>query len=271
MKIAFLLLIIASQAYPQQGITNVAGKLYSGVSEAVDWYDIPVAVYLFNKNNLFAKDNSKLFYVPAFGVDRSFQQSIGRSGRESVGGMDQNTLPGIVMYSRAAYTITKDIIAPESVSKDDYKKIFLFYKAMLYTHTITEIAKNLVDRPRPDNSDSRSFFSGHTSVTFAAANFLYREVDEYVDSEIDPDNKLGAIGIKAAAIGVLFGWAGYVAYSRMYDNKHYMSDVLLGAAVGTLISNFIYNSYLNDHDSIINYFSLGMINNNPSVSFSLTF
>jgi membrane-associated phospholipid phosphatase len=271
MKIALILILVSGQAYPQEAVANIISKLYSGISESVGWHDIPVAVYMINENSMFARDNTKLLSLPAFGFDRSFQGGIGHPGKESAGGMDQNRLPGIIMYSRAAYTIAKDVISPGSVTKDDYKRIFLFYKTMVYTHTITEIAKNLVDRPRPDNSDTRSFFSGHTAVTFAAANFLYREIDEYVDSGIDPGNKFKSIGIKAVSIALLFGWAGYVAYSRIYDNKHYISDVLLGAAVGTLISNFVYNSYLNTHDSLINYFSLGMVNNSPSVSFSLTF
>jgi membrane-associated phospholipid phosphatase len=263
---------VSAHIYAQQSINNIAEKIYSGVSESVGWQDIPVGIYMINQGSVFVKDNTKLITLPAFGFDRSFQGSIGRSGRASVGGMDQNTLPGIVLYSRAAYTIARDIISPESVTKDDYKKLFLFYKTITYTHVLTEAAKNLIDRQRPDRSDSRSFFSGHTAVTFAAANFLYREINDYIDSRPDySENTLEYTGIKTASFAVLYGWAGYVGYSRMHDNKHYLSDVLLGAAAGFVISNLIYNDYLNSDNSLLNYFSLGISGHNPSVSLNLSF
>jgi membrane-associated phospholipid phosphatase len=39
---------------------------------------------------------------------------------------------------------------------------------------------------------------------------------------------------------VLYGWAGYVGYSRIHDRKHYLTDVLIGAASGTLVSYLLY-------------------------------
>jgi len=272
MKIAFLIIIVSAHIYAQQSINGIAGKMYSGISESVGWQDIPVAIYMINQGSIYVKDNAKLFTLPAFGFDRSFQSGIGKSGRSSAGGMDQNTLPGLVLYSRAAYTIAMDIFSPESITKDDYKRLFLFYKTLTYTHVLTEAAKNLVDRQRPDNSDSRSFFSGHTAVTFAAANFIYREVNDYINTLPNySENKLEYTGLKAASFAVLYGWAGYVGYSRMYDNKHYLSDVLLGAAAGFIISNLIYNDYLSSENSLLHNFSLGMLNNNPSLSLNLSF
>lgn len=34
---------------------------------------------------------------------------------------------------------------------------------------------------------------------------------------------------------VLFGAAGVVGLSRIYDNQHWASDVIVGAAIGTLV------------------------------------
>lgn len=68
----------------------------------------------------------------------------------------------------------------------------------------------------PGNDDA--FFSlpsGHSTVAFAVAASLAREIDH-----------------PAATIG-LYSAAAAVGFSRMYADKHWGSDVLLGAAIGT--------------------------------------
>lgn len=39
---------------------------------------------------------------------------------------------------------------------------------------------------------------------------------------------------------VTFGWASIVGYSRMHADKHYFSDVAVGALVGALIGELYY-------------------------------
>ena len=66
---------------------------------------------------------------------------------------------------------------------------------------------------RPDGSSRSSFPSGHASGTFASATVLQRHYG-------------WKVGIPA------FGVASYVAASRLAENKHYLSDVVFGAAIG---------------------------------------
>jgi membrane-associated phospholipid phosphatase len=68
--------------------------------------------------------------------------------------------------------------------------------------------------------DYQSFVSGHAAVAFAAAAAVQQETEEWW-----PDYKW-AVGT------VMFGGASLVALSRMYDNKHWASDVVAGAAIG---------------------------------------
>ena len=70
-------------------------------------------------------------------------------------------------------------------------------------------------RERPDGSDHQSFPSGHASVTFATATVIERH-----------------LGWRKAVLG--YAIASYVAMSRIHDNQHYLSDVVFGAAVGTI-------------------------------------
>lgn len=67
----------------------------------------------------------------------------------------------------------------------------------------------------------RSFPSGHTVAAFAFAAAVTSEA-----ARVWPERRwwIGTI---------LYGGAGLVGVSRMYDNKHWASDVIVGAAVGT--------------------------------------
>lgn len=96
------------------------------------------------------------------------------------------------------------------------------------------ILKNLIARERPcwlDRSipllipepHDYSFPSGHTLASFEAAVMIYLH------------NK--KLGIFSFVIAVL------IAFSRMYLFVHFPTDVLCGAALGTLISIFVFDGY----------------------------
>lgn len=81
---------------------------------------------------------------------------------------------------------------------------------------VTEVLKKGVGRERPNQMGNQSFPSGHTSNSFVIAA---------VSQEIFGSRA----GIPAYAI------AGLVAVSRINDNKHYLSDVIFSAGLGTAI------------------------------------
>ena len=88
-------------------------------------------------------------------------------------------------------------------------------RAQVVTQSLTLGVKLLVGRERPDGSNNASFPSGHASGTFATATVLQRHYG-------------WKVGVPAYTV------AGYVAASRMNEGKHYLSDVVFGAAVGIL-------------------------------------
>ena len=92
------------------------------------------------------------------------------------------------------------------------------------TVIVTEIAKRIAKRTRPDLSDNMSFPSGHSAVAFTNATLLYYE---YKDSNF-----------WYASSGFLF--AGATAAFRLANNKHYASDVLAGAGIG-MVSGIIFS------------------------------
>jgi membrane-associated phospholipid phosphatase len=80
---------------------------------------------------------------------------------------------------------------------------------------LVEPLKFATQRMRPDQSNRLSFPSGHAAVTFASATVLERH-----------------LGWRKSLLG--YALASYVAASRLHDNRHYLSDVVMGAAVGSV-------------------------------------
>jgi hypothetical protein len=86
-------------------------------------------------------------------------------------------------------------------------------RAQLSVVSWTWALKVATQRTRPDESDSHSFPSGHSSTSFATATVLQEHYG-------------WKLGLPAYLI------ASYAAASRVVANQHWTSDVVFGAAVG---------------------------------------
>lgn len=89
---------------------------------------------------------------------------------------------------------------------------FDLMRAVIVSQALTQGLKYAVQRDRP-SGECCSFPSGHASATFATAAVLERH-----------------LGYRAA--WPTLAVAAYVASSRLHDNKHFLSDVLFGSALG---------------------------------------
>jgi len=87
--------------------------------------------------------------------------------------------------------------------------------------------KNICKVERPDGSGNNSFPSGHTTTAFAAAEFLRMEY-----KDVSPWYGIAGY-ITATATGVL----------RLYNNKHWVNDIVAGAGFGILSTKLAYWIY----------------------------
>jgi membrane-associated phospholipid phosphatase len=71
------------------------------------------------------------------------------------------------------------------------------------------------------NRDFMAFPSGHTTAAFSVAAAVVTETYEWWPSSV------------WYVAPVMYGGATAVGLSRMYDNQHWASDVVMGAAIGT--------------------------------------
>lgn len=106
-----------------------------------------------------------------------------------------------VLYMGAAYWL------------GETNKSMLMLKSTLYSGAITTALKFAIQEERPNGSNKHSFPSGHSTTAFAFASTVASLHEWYW-------------GASAYAL------AGFVGFSRINDNMHYMQDVVAGATIG---------------------------------------
>lgn len=87
---------------------------------------------------------------------------------------------------------------------------------------LTQGLKHTIRERRPDSDARNSFPSGHTATAFLGAELLRMQ-----SGHLSP-----WIGYSGYAV------AAATAYLRIYNNRHYLNDVLAGAAIGFFSARF---------------------------------
>jgi membrane-associated phospholipid phosphatase len=94
-------------------------------------------------------------------------------------------------------------------------------QAVIVNFTYTAALKTIAHRERPDQSDHRSFPSGHASNAFACATVVARHYGD-------------GLGIPAYFVATL------IAGSRLAGDRHFLSDVVAGAVFGYGVGRAVY-------------------------------
>lgn len=108
--------------------------------------------------------------------------------------------------------------------RGDRQGQFQFLKSIATNTVLTVGLKSAIEKRRPNGDCCNSFPSGHTSYTFMSATFLNKRYGR-------------KFGIPAYAA------ASFVAYSRVFADKHFIEDVIAGAAIGYFSATLFTSEY----------------------------
>ncbi|MBO9562604.1 MAG: phosphatase PAP2 family protein [Niastella sp.] len=206
--------------------TGVAIPATDTIRRAVNW-SVPV------QSNAFPL---KSFIIPAAMISYGFT-SLGSHGLKDINKNIRNELamehphnaihidnylqyaPAIAVYGLNAAGIK---------GKHNFKdRTILYTMSMLISNSTVFSIKSLSKQTRPDGSDAMSFPSGHTANAFVAAEFMRQEY-----KDVSP-----WYGVAGYAVAATTG------YLRMYNNKHWFSDVVTGAGIGIASTRLTYWLY----------------------------
>lgn len=114
------------------------------------------------------------------------------------------------------------------------KGLITEFATLEITSASTSLIKRTTDRERPNKVNKSSFPSGHTSKAFAAAALTSKNLDSL---SLNPGTVTGIrVGLYTFATGT--------ALARVEAERHYTTDVLVGAALGNFLSRFIHDAFL---------------------------
>lgn len=103
----------------------------------------------------------------------------------------------------------------------------IYIMATIITCSFITPLKGISKVERPDGSACNSFPSGHTATAFAAAEFLRQEYK----------TKSPWYGILGYAVATTTG------ILRVYNNRHWVSDIVAGAGIGIISTKISYWAY----------------------------
>jgi len=182
--------------------------VFSGIAiggTVSSFYDRDINSYVRRSQNNYFDAASKYFFDP-------------------VGGY--KLFGGLILYTSIAYGTGHTVRQETGLNA---------IKAGMISTAAFMTLKNVIQRPRPYvnkgyptktvffERDFQSFPSGHASNAFAVAAVFS---DSYKDN------------YKAVPY-ISYGLAGLIAFSRVYNQEHYLSDVLAGATLGYIVGKTV--------------------------------
>lgn len=199
----------------------------------------------------------------AIAFDDEINEFFQRQRNDQIDGVTKHFLDPLGNYYLAGILGGMYIVGLAAGNKKTETAALLTSKAVVITGAYTFLFKAAFQRERPAEtgpSDSgnwggpfagfhdNAFPSGHSSVAFAAATVLSSYYRDHL-----------WVGITTYTL------ASLVAMSRIYDNKHWASDVVAGAALGYAIGRTVLNRH---HGSRL---KIGVFKNSFGTGMKLTY
>jgi len=152
-----------------------------------------------------------------------FEQNLETDLRNSVGNDYQTPIDDYLLFVPIVQMYAADAFGMKAKNHWFDQTKYLIISNVVSTG-ISELLKATITKTRPDG-DPYSFPSGHSTIAFTNAAVLQNEFQE---------------------TSTVYAYSGYAFAAttgvfRMLNNKHYVSDVLVGAGIGILVTQLVYH------------------------------
>jgi membrane-associated phospholipid phosphatase len=134
------------------------------------------------------------------------------------------------------------------ITEGNYRHGLGLVQAVVATGFVSTVLKQAIGRKRPDYDaraaqgrdlayGRRSFPSMHASLSWTTSSYLVLNIwNRWLPKSRDATDT--ALAISGSAL--VSAAAAYVSWSRLHDNRHHLSDVVSGAAIGTISGGLFY-------------------------------
>lgn len=168
--------------------------------------------------------SAALITVGAIGISNNWMCDIKHNVRDGVqdwrGDGNSFRADNYLQYFPLAVNLGLDFTGVEA--KHDWRERLAVSATATLVHVgLTQGLKWMVDEERPNNRNFRSFPSGHTSWAFMGAELIREEYG-------------WAWGTGA------YVFAAGIGFCRIYNNEHWLNDVIAGAGFGILSARTAY-------------------------------
>lgn len=198
-----------------------------------------VSKHLFTRRDLYYAGGFAAAAVVLTPLDRVLAEHLQDSTLQTNELLDHGAVAVRVLGSPGSIILAASAFAIGRVAGDhDVADVGLHTaESIVLAELVTRSIKGVAGRARPaldtsdpydfklgrgiGNQEYQSFPSGHTTAAFAAASAFTSEL-----AIREPRHRV-LFG------SLLYGGATLVGLSRMYNNRHWASDVVVGAAIGT--------------------------------------
>jgi len=152
-----------------------------------------------------------------------FEKNLETDLRNSVGNDYQTPIDDYLLFVPIVQMYAADAFGMKAKNHWFDQTKYLIISNVVSTGS-SELLKATITKTRPDG-DPYSFPSGHSTIAFTNAAVLQNEFQE---------------------TSTVYAYSGYAFAAttgvfRMLNNKHYVSDVLVGAGIGILVTQLVYH------------------------------
>ncbi len=209
-------------------ITLLIGSYTFGqsISQHDSLQKIPVNNLKFNKKQLIIPAAFLIYGIVALDSDYLKDLNIDIRNEVTEHIDEKFTIDDISQYTPALSVYVLNNIGVKGKNNLRDRSIILATSYIIMSGATIGI-KSWAKVERPDGTSNNSFPSGHTATAFSGAEFLWQE---YKD------------------VNIWYGISGYIVatgtgFFRIYNSRHWLSDVVMGAGIGILSTKVAYWIY----------------------------